>query len=164
VVYTFCLLGRTRGKAGEKEGISVSSEILGLLIGAAFIFPAIAVIRAKCWDPTAWPLFLATLPVWYMLFGLLAMDANVAMMELLYGLPYLCIGLLVWRIKSSFTLIIIGFAWLSHGFYDLYHDVFFVNPGVFSWYPAFCGFVDLVAGIFLLTAFRRQFNLSNAAT
>ena len=99
-----------------------------------------------------------------MLFGMLTMDATVVMLELLYGLPYLCLGLLVWRIKSPFTLLIIALAWLSHGFYDLYHDVFFVNPGVFSWYPIFCGVVDLVVGIYLLVAYWRKFNLFDVAS
>ena len=150
-------------KAGAKRDTGMSSEILGLLIGTAFIFPAIFVIRNKRWDAVAWPLFLAALPIWYMLFGVLKMDATVVMMELLYGLPYLCLGLLVWRIKSSFTLVIVGLAWLSHGFYDVYHDVFFVNPGVFSWYPMFCGVVDLVAGAYLLIAYWRQFNIFDVA-
>ena len=134
----------------------MSTLIFGLALGAAFIFPAIAFVRRKHWDASAWPLFLVTLPIWYLLFGVLAMDLTVVIKELVYGLPYIGIGLLVWRIKSDFTLVIIAVAWLSHGFYDFYHDRFFVNPGVFGWYPAFCGFVDLVAGIYLLTIYRKQ--------
>ncbi len=137
-------------------------QILGLVIGAAFIFPAIYFIWNKRWDDIAWPLFLATLPVWYMLFGLLAMDTNVVTKELLFGLPYLCIGLLVWRIKSSFTLMLIGIAWISHGFYDIYHDAFFVNPGVFVWYPTFCAFVDFIAGGYLLIVYKNRFSVSDS--
>lgn len=142
--------------------MSLSSEILGLIIGTAFILPAIFVIRKKRWDDLAWPLFLATLPVWYMLFGVLTLDPTIVGKELLYGLPFLCIGFLVWRIKSSLTLILIGLAWLSHGFYDVYHDLLFVNPGVFTWYPTFCAVVDLVAGGYLLIAYRKSFNLRSA--
>ena len=84
------------------------------------------------------------------------MELTVVIKELVYDLPYIGIGLLVWRIKSDFTLVIIAVAWLSHGLYDFYHDLFFVNPGFFGWYRAFCGFVDLVAGIYLLTIYRKQ--------
>ena len=100
----------------------------------------------------AWPFFLVTLPVYYMLFGVLAMDGTVILTEFLYGLPYILTGLLAWRIRSKAALLVVAIAWLSHGFYDFYHDILFMNPGVFSWYPAFCAIVDVtVAGYLLLS-------------
>ena len=129
----------------------MSPEITGLLIGLVFIPPTIWFVRQKHWDALAWPAFLVTLPVYYMLFGVLAGDGWVVMKELLFGLPYVATGLIVGRIRSPGALIVIALAWLSHGFYDFYHDVFFVNPGVFSWYPSFCALVDIaVAGYLLL--------------
>lgn len=132
----------------------MSPNIIGLIIGFIFIVPTIYLIRSKQWDNSAWPWLLVTLPIYYMLFGLLAMDTTAIIKELLYGLPYIATGLLVWRIKSTAGLIIIGLAWLSHGLYDLYHDVFFVNPGVFSWYPAFCAFVDISVAAYILVFYK----------
>jgi len=128
---------------------------IGLVIGFAFIVPTIRLIRAKGWDSIAWPLFLVTLPIYYMLFGVLAMDWSIVLKEFLYGLPYFITGLVVWRIQSRYTLVVIALAWISHGFYDFYHDIFFVNSGVFSWYPAFCAFVDIVVGGYILFSYRR---------
>ena len=133
----------------------MTAEIIGVIIGIAFIVPTIYFIRTKEWDSIAWPMFLVSLPVYYMLFGLLALDGKAILMELLYGLPYVLTGLLVWRMKSRLSLAIIGIAWLSHGFYDYFHDVLFVNPGVFAWYPAFCAIIDIVVGIYLLLAAAR---------
>lgn len=90
-----------------------------------------------------------------MLFGLLALNGAAIMKELLFGLPYIAAGLIVWRFKSRMTLYVIAIAWLSHGFYDYYHDMFFVNPGVFDWYPAFCALVDITVGVYLLVDSKR---------
>ena len=40
-------------------------------------------IRTKDWGKVAWPFFLITLPVYYMLFGVLAMDGTVILTEFL---------------------------------------------------------------------------------
>ena len=130
----------------------ISPNLLGLIIGIIFIFPTIYFIRAKNWDSVAWPLFLVTLPVYYMLFGVLVMDGSAVLQELLYGLPFIVTGLLVWRMRSKNALIIVALAWISH---DFYHDHFFQNPGVFSWYPAFCAIVDITVGVYLLIYYRR---------
>ncbi|MEM7002745.1 MAG: hypothetical protein AAF529_18290 [Pseudomonadota bacterium] len=133
----------------------MSPDLLGVLIGVVFIVPTIYLIKNKRWDSAAWPLFLVTLPVYYMLFGVLAMDASVVWKEFLYGLPYIATGLVVWRMRSARSLVVIGLAWLSHGLYDFYHDLFFVNPGVFSWYPAFCALVDIAVAGYLFLSYRR---------
>ena len=128
----------------------MSSNLIGVIVGIAFVFPAVYLVRKQKFDQWFWPITLATLPIYYMLFGLLVLDSQAILMELLYGLPYIATGLLVWRLKSKVTVIIIAIAWLSHGFYDYYHDVLFINLGVFAWYPAFCGIVDIVVGSYLL--------------
>jgi hypothetical protein len=131
-----------------------SYNLLGLVIGILFIAPTIYLVRSKNWDKLAWPLFLITLPVYYMLFGVLALDAKVIFLELLYGLPFMAAGLLAWQMRSARALLIIAVAWLGHGFYDFYHDIFFVNPGVFSWYPAFCAIIDISVAAYLLLSYR----------
>ena len=134
--------------------LPISHDILGLIIGVIFIAPTIYFIRTKNWDSVAWPLFLVTLPLYYMLFGVLAMDGSAVFYELLYGLPFIVTGLLVWRIRSKSTLIIVALAWLSHGFYDFFHEDLFINPGVFSWYPAFCAIVDITVGGYLVLYYK----------
>ena len=136
---------------------------MGIIIGLVFVIPTIYFIRDKRWDAIAWPMFLVTLPIYYMLFGLLAMDMSAILNEFLYGLPYMLAGLLVWRMRSKAALLVIALAWFSHGFYDFYHDLFFVNPGVFSWYPAFCALVDIAVAGYLLVSYNRL-TTSAAAT
>ena len=99
--------------------------------------------------------FLITLPVYYMIFGVLAMDGTVILTEFLYGLPYILTGLLAWRMRSKAALLVVAIAWLSHGFYDFYHDILFINPGVFSWYPAFCAIVDVTVAGYMLLSYKK---------
>ncbi len=131
----------------------MSPDLTGFALGVAFIVPAIYFIRVKNIGAWAWPVFLATLPVYYMLFGLLALDGAAITKEFLFGLPYFAIALVAWRFRFAWLRVVIAIAWLSHGFYDYYHDFLFVNPGVFSWYPAFCALVDIAVGGYLLISF-----------
>jgi hypothetical protein len=99
-----------------------------------------------------------TLPLWCMLFGVLAMDSATVLNELIYGLAYILTGLVAWRIKTPLTHVVLAIAWLSHGLYDYYHthhNFLFVNAGVFCWYPAFCAVVDLAAGTYLLVSYKQ---------
>ena len=82
------------------------------------------------------------------------MDGPAVLYELLYGLPFIMTGLLVWRMRSKNALIIVALAWMSHGVYDFYHDHFFLISGVFNWYPAFCAIVDVTVGVYLLIYYR----------
>ena len=132
-----------------------SADVLGVIIGILFIIPTIYFIRTKDWDKVAWPFFLITLPVYNMLFGVLAMDGTVILTEFLYGLQSILTGLLAWRMRSKAALLIVAIAWLSHGFYDFYHDILLINPGVFSWYPAFCAIIDVTVAGYLLLSYKK---------
>ncbi len=85
-----------------------------------------------------------------MAFGLIVLDFGAVLLEFLYGLPYIITGLVLLKVRFGFAHLLTALAWLSHGLYDYYHDLFFVNPGVFGWYPAFCALVDIAIGGYLL--------------
>ena len=87
-----------------------SSDVLGVIIGIVFIIPTIYFIRTKDRDRVAWLLFLITLPFYYMLFGVLAIDGTVILKEFLYGLPYILTGLLAWRTRSKAALPLVAIA------------------------------------------------------
>ena len=130
----------------------MSPEILGLLLGIAFVLPTVFVIRRKQWDQIAWPLILLTLPIYYMLFGLLAGDMQVILLELLYGIPFILLGVVCWKMGSVWMVYVLAAGWLMHGVYDFTHDHFFENPGVFTWYPAFCALIDVFVAVYLVAA------------
>ena len=128
----------------------MSPDLIGVIVGVLFIVPTMYVINTRGFDAWAWPIFLASLPVYYMLFGVLAMDGEAIGLELLYGLPYFFVAWMIWKLNFRLAWLLLAIAWISHGFYDYYHDSVFINPGVFSWYPAFCALVDIAVGTYLL--------------
>ena len=132
-----------------------SADILGVIIGELSIIPTIYFIPTEDWDKVAWPFFFITLPVYYMLFGVLAMDGTALLNEFLSGLPFIINGLLAWRMRPMAALLVVALAWSSHGFHDICHDILFVNPGVFSWYSAFCALVDVTVAGYLLFSYKK---------
>ena len=86
----------------------MSPDLTGIIAAVALLVPTIHVIRSRGFDAWAWPLILATLPVYYMLMGLLAMDGGAIVQELLWGLPYIAVGLFVWRIRSRMALTVVA--------------------------------------------------------
>lgn len=127
----------------------MSPEGIGVLLGLAFVVPSIWFARRQGIEQWLWTIMLAALPVFYMAFGLLALDPRAIGLELLYGLPYMGLGIFLWRGDFPFAQGLLGAAWMSHGLYDYAHDLFFVNPGVFTWYPAFCALIDIAVGCYL---------------
>jgi len=139
-------------------------ELIGVVLGLMFVIPAVLLFRRYQVEDRAWAMFLAALPMFYMLFGVLALDAQVILQEFLYGLPFILSGLLVLKLGKRVGIFVLGLAWLSHGFYDYFHDLLFVNPGVFSWYPAFCATVDIVAGLYIMIQARHIATATTSAS
>lgn len=133
----------------------MSPDGVGVVVGLAFTLPTLYAVRRQHLDWWAWPLLLVSLPVWYAAFGLLAMDIGVMALEILVGLPYIAIGILAWKFQFRFMRYLLGVAWLTHGLYDHFHDDFFINPGVFNWYPSFCAVVDVLVGSYIVLGAQR---------
>ncbi|MDH5377211.1 MAG: hypothetical protein OEX00_02675 [Gammaproteobacteria bacterium] len=55
--------------------------------------------------------------------------------------------------RHSLQLIALGI--FTHGLFDFYHDMFFVNPGVPSWWPVYCAVVDILLGLWIAAEFFR---------
>ncbi|MEM7413545.1 MAG: hypothetical protein AAF430_25155 [Myxococcota bacterium] len=125
-------------------------DVVGAAVGFAFVAVSVPLARRYRIEALLWSLSLVALPLFYMGFGALAADGRAIGLEFLAGLPYVALGLLCWRGGFPQVKVLAGVAWASHGLYDLGHDLFFVNPGVFAWYPAFCAAIDIAVGAFLV--------------
>lgn len=123
---------------------------IGIAIGVAIALSAIAIARALRWQHWYYSATLILLPLVYGAFALGAGAGNIALNELLLGIPFLVVGtgLLFRGMRRS--AILVGCLWLSHGAYDLVHDLLLSNPGVPSWYPALCAGFDLSIGSYVL--------------
>ena len=64
----------------------------------------------------------------------------------------LFIALSYWafRLSGFNALLVLAIGYTGHSIYDFGHNALFVNSGAPSWWPEFCGSVDLLIGIYLM--------------
>ena len=129
-----------------------AADMLGVGLGLLVVLPILALSRSKNYDPWLYSVSLLGLPLIYMAFGAFARGESVVTKELAYGLPFIAIGIVGLRVHFKFSAYVIAAFWLAHGGYDLFHDSFFINTGVWAFYPAFCAIFDLSVGLYLLWA------------
>ncbi|MEL6439011.1 MAG: hypothetical protein AAFQ80_07145 [Cyanobacteria bacterium J06621_8] len=118
--------------------------LLGIIVGLSMV----VVTSRQRISGRLYSASLISLPIIYVGFGILTQDTSVILHELVYGLPFIFVGILC--LLNNFSYYPVAIFWLIHGGYDLYHDTFLINGGVPGWYPVWCAVVDLVVGIWLL--------------
>lgn len=129
--------------------------LIGVAVGVLTIVLA-RIIRGQHW---LYSIGLLTLPSLYASFALRAGEQSVGVKEMIYGVPFVVVGLVFAFVSVRQSAVVVGAFWILHGLYDLTHNQFFTNSGVPGWYPVFCFSVDVVIGAYLLWLSRR---ISNA--
>ena len=129
--------------------------LIGVAVGVLTIDSA-RIIRGQRW---MYSVGLLTLPSLYAFFALQAGQQAVGVKEMIYGVPFLVVGLVFAFVSVRRSAVVVGAFWILHGLYDLAHSQFIANAGVPGCYPVFCFSVDVVIGAYLLWLSRR---ISNA--
>jgi hypothetical protein len=129
--------------------------LIGVAVGVLTIVLA-RIIRGQRW---LYSLGLLTLPSLYAFFALQAREQAVGVKEMIYGVPFVVVGLVFAFVSVRQSAVVVGAFWILHGLYDLAHSQLITNAGVPGWYPVFCFSVDVVIGAYLLWLSRR---ISNA--
>ncbi|HSC12412.1 MAG TPA: hypothetical protein VLC97_15675 [Rhodanobacteraceae bacterium] len=127
------------------------AALIGVAVGILTIVCA-RIIRGQRW---LYSIGLLTLPGLYAFFALQAGEHAVGIKEMIYGIPYVVVGLVLAFVSVRQSAVVVGAFWMLHGLYDLTHSQFITNTGVPSWYPVFCFSVDVVIGAYLLWLSRR---------
>ena len=78
----------------------------------------------------------------YALFAVMGASTHALVLELAVGAAFLAAA--VSGFRSSLWIVVT--ALVAHGVFDFFHGRFIDNPGVPSWWPAFCAAYDVVAG------------------
>lgn len=123
-------------------------NIYALAIG---LFVAVIVVlrfRARKLERTKWayPMFLATFPIYYWVFAVYASDYTALLHEIAASAAFLVIAYVAYKFRSFATLLLLAVGYVAHAAYDVYHDSLFSNSGVPTWWPEFCGSVDVLVG------------------
>jgi hypothetical protein len=125
--------------------------LIGVAVGVLTIGVA-RIIRGQRW---LYSIGLLTLPSLYASFALHAGGQALGVKEMVYGVPFIVVGLVFAFVSVRQSAVVVGAFWILHALYDLTHGEFFTNPGVPAWYPVFCFSVDVVVGAYLLWLSRR---------
>ena len=117
----------------------LSGVFLALAVGAFAMF--IGLDR----DRAFYPVLLIVFPGYYVLFAVMGGATGALYVESIITVAFVLIASFGFR-RSSW-LVVAGLA--AHGVLDLCHSSVVSNPGVPSWWPAFCLTYDLSAAAFL---------------
>ena len=126
-------------------------NIFALTTGAAIAVALVLLFRAWGLEDTKWayPVLLAEFPVNYWIFAIYGSDIAALLKELLVGLAFLAVAYIAYKFKSFVTLLLLAAGYVLHAAYDSYHNLFFVNAGAPTWWPEFCGSVDVLVGAYV---------------
>jgi hypothetical protein len=126
-------------------------NIYALAIGA--VTALIVVLLFKAWglEQTKWayPVLLAEFPVNYLGFAIYGSDSAALLKEFLAGLAFLAVAYIAYKFKSFATLLFLAVGYVMHAAYDFYHNLVFVNAGAPTWWPEFCGSIDVLIGAYV---------------
>ena len=98
---------------------------------------------------------LITFPFYYFIFAVYGNDYAAIPLEFMGGLVFFVIAIYSLKFSDFYKFIFLASGYILHGIYDVTHNMFFFNAGTPIWWPEFCGVVDIILGLYLLTlAFR----------
>jgi hypothetical protein len=111
--------------------------------------------RERAFYPTA----LVVIASYYILFAVMAGASSALGPELLIFALF-AVGS-AWGYRRDLRLVLVGLA--AHGVMDFFHGGIISNPGVPSWWPAWCGAYDITAAVYLVILVSRR-RVSGAGT
>ena len=103
-------------------------------------------------DRSFYSTVLVIIASYYVLFAVLGGSGHALAWELAVAVAFSTVAVL----GALFLPTLVGAGIMAHGLFDLVHHVFIENAGVPTWWPSFCGSIDVLLGIWviLLTRFR----------
>lgn len=117
--------------------------LIGVLLAVAIGLMATAVGLDR--DRAFYPTVMIVIAFLYALFAVMGGSTHALLMDSLVGAVFLAAA--IWGFRSSLWVVAIALA--AHGVMDLVHDRIVSNPGVPTWWPAFCLAYDVAAAAYL---------------
>jgi hypothetical protein len=118
-------------------------EVIGLVLALAV--SAYATVTRLDRDRALYPVVLAVIASYYVLFAVVGGSARVIVVESLVAGGFVLAASLGFRRGLWIVAAALG----AHGVLDLFHARVVANPGVPAWWPGFCLAYDVTAAAFL---------------
>jgi hypothetical protein len=140
---------------------ATAMNVYALAVGVASAVVVVLLFKAWGLEATKWayPLLLATFPANYWVFAIYGSDSPALLKEMVTGVAFLAVAYIAYKVRSFVTLMLLAFGYVMHAAYDSSHNLLFVNAGAPTWWPEFCGSVDVLLGAYiayLAFSFRKQ--------
>ena len=103
-------------------------------------------------DRAFYPTLLVVIASYYVLFAVMGGSGHALVVETLVMTGFLLVALI--GFKKNLWLVVAALA--AHGIFDFFHGRIVANPGVPTWWPAFCLTYDVTAAAFLAWLLRRS--------
>ncbi|MEQ1895266.1 MAG: hypothetical protein ABL998_22230 [Planctomycetota bacterium] len=120
----------------------------GLAVGVSVFARAVGLDRDRAFYPT----LLIVIAMLYDLFAVLGGSTRALLVELALSSVFIATAALGFR--RNLWIVAVGL--VGHGVMDFFHGHLVENPGVPTWWPAFCGSYDVVAGVLLAWLLKRS--------
>lgn len=123
------------------------ATIVALMVGAvlAFLVGLFATAVGLDRDRAFYPTVMIVIAVLYALFAVMGGSTQALVLELIPGALFIALAVAGFR----WSLWVVVLALAGHGVFDLVHGHVISNPGVPTFWPAFCGTYDVVAAAYL---------------
>jgi hypothetical protein len=114
-------------------------------VGCALAVGAFGSITGLDRERGFYPTILVVVGSYYVLFAVMAGSLSALGPELLIFALFAAVA--AWGFRRDLRLVIAGL--VAHGVMDFFHGGLVSNPGVPSWWPAWCGAYDVTAPVYL---------------
>lgn len=138
-------------------------NIFALIIGISISILVILRFKKRRLESSkyTYPILLITFPFYYFVFAVYGNAYNAIPLEFFGGLIFFIIPLISLKLNDFYKFNILALGYILHGVYDVIHDMFFINAGTPVWWPEFCGVIDIILGLYLVSlAFRLRGRLA----
>jgi hypothetical protein len=98
-------------------------------------------------DRSFYAAVLVIIASYYVLFAVVGDSSHALVWELAIAIAFSTVAI----IGALFLPTLVGIGIIAHGLFDLVHDVIIENSGVPTWWPTFCGSLDVLLGLWVTT-------------
>ena len=128
--------------------------IVGLILAVGVA--ALAKFTRFDQDRSFYPTVLIIIASYYVLFAVLDGSAHALLWELVFAVAFSTAAI----IGALYLPTLVGAGITAHGLFDFVHGSLIESSGVPTWWPSFCGSVDVLLGLWLIILNRSSLTCS----
>ncbi|HKY73203.1 MAG TPA: DUF6010 family protein [Nitrospira sp.] len=128
--------------------------VVGVLLAIAIA--ALAKFTRFDEDRSFYSTVLVIIASYYVLFAVLGGSGHALIWELVIAVAFSIVAI----VGALLLPTLVGIGIVAHGFFDLVHDGIIENSGVPTWWPSFCGSIDVLLGLWVITLARSRLTSS----